>query len=355
MERIIVVTVKDKIATCSGVGYICGNSDYVIHFELDDEWAAFDVKTARFKWGKRYVDVVFSGNVCTVPVITSTELFSVGLFAGDLRTTTPAYIKATKSILCGDSVPADPPPDVYRQIIDELNALSLPVKTLTERVEALEKNGGGNNDDSDDEGTQPDWNQNDPTAQDHVKNRTHYVAKAFEDITWDGDTTGKVACVTTEQRVNWYKISDQIPTEADLLGATLIRFDGAIIEISEKDLKRVVDDLLICHTPHVHIASAPVTYRSETYPSAGVYFMGSPVLGHTHSLKAKEIVHKIDPKFVPDNIAKVDNAIVGQAVTVKSVDSEGKPTEWGTVNFPTDDHINGLINTALGVIENGSY
>ena len=42
------------------------------------------------------------------------------------------------------------------------------------------------------------WNQNDPNADDYIKNRTHY--ETYEDvevekpliITWDGNTDGKV-------------------------------------------------------------------------------------------------------------------------------------------------------------------
>ena len=39
--HIINVTVRDKIATYVGdVYYVCGNSDFVVHFDFDDEWAA---------------------------------------------------------------------------------------------------------------------------------------------------------------------------------------------------------------------------------------------------------------------------------------------------------------------------
>lgn len=59
----------------------------------------------------------------------------------------------------------------------------------------------------------------------------------------------------------------------------------------------------------------------------------------------------------------------GQVLVVKTVDENGKPTEWEVTDAPTgsggesgsggdypgDDYINNLINTALGVIENGTY
>ena len=48
-------------------------------------------------------------------------------------------------------------------------------------------------------------------------------------------------------------------------------------------------------------------------------------------------------------------AAVGQTVVVKAVDGGGVPTEWEVVDVPSDEHINELIDTKLGVIENGSY
>lgn len=122
MEHVISVTVRDKIATkiCDTV-YICGNSDFVIDFELDSEWNEHNTKTARFIWNGKHTDVVFTGNRCNVPVISDTYSFNVGVFAGNLSTTTPAYVSAKKSILCGGGVPADPPEDVYSQIVKMIN------------------------------------------------------------------------------------------------------------------------------------------------------------------------------------------------------------------------------------------
>lgn len=39
------------------------------------------------------------------------------MYAGDLMTTTPAYIDCDNSILCGGGTPADPQPDVYAQLM----------------------------------------------------------------------------------------------------------------------------------------------------------------------------------------------------------------------------------------------
>lgn len=47
-------------------------------------------------------------------------------------------------------------------------------------------------------------------------------------------------------------------------------------------------------------------------------------------------VHKVDEKYLPDGIAKADTAEVGQTIVVKSVDENGKPTEWEAADLPTN-------------------
>lgn len=96
------INVLDKKATyVSRDGdIVCGNSDYVIEFAFDAEWAAHDEKIARFIWDGHYKDVTFTGTTCPVPIITNTTVVEIGVYAGELSTTTPAMIGCQKSILC---------------------------------------------------------------------------------------------------------------------------------------------------------------------------------------------------------------------------------------------------------------
>lgn len=122
--QLISVDVRNKIATQQNKAvYVCGNSDYIVRFGFDTEWDEYEKKTARFEYGGKHQDVVFTGNECPVPIISDTYSFNVGVYAGDLCTTTPAYIACKKSILCGAGVPADPVPDVYKQIMALLNTI----------------------------------------------------------------------------------------------------------------------------------------------------------------------------------------------------------------------------------------
>lgn len=122
MAKILHVAVVDKIATFrqrDGV-IVCGNKGYRVKFTFDSEWDGLTVKTARFKYNGRVVDVPFEGDTVAVPKIRNTTSLSVGVFVGDLQTTTPALIPCKKSILCSDGLPPDPEPDVYAQIMELL-------------------------------------------------------------------------------------------------------------------------------------------------------------------------------------------------------------------------------------------
>lgn len=84
---------------------------------MDEEWQQHESKLARFiKKDGEYVDVAFSGNQCDVPLFKDVYCFYVGLYAGNLHTTTPAYVPAKKSILCKTDEPEPPTPDVYEQL-----------------------------------------------------------------------------------------------------------------------------------------------------------------------------------------------------------------------------------------------
>lgn len=121
MKR-IEISVQNRVAwQTNSTDYICGNSDFVVGFIFDSEWSEIETKTARFIHGGEHTDIVFTGTECKVPKILNVKRMEVGVFAGDLYTTTPAVVHCRKSILCNSGAPADPTPDVYAQIMELLN------------------------------------------------------------------------------------------------------------------------------------------------------------------------------------------------------------------------------------------
>lgn len=139
MNKTIDVEVRNKIATqTNDTVYVCGNSDFVVNFDFDDEWAEHEYKTARFVFDGKFVDAIFSGNECSVPVISDTYKIKVGVYVGDLKTSTPALVIAKKSILCGGGTPVPDTPDVYGQMMEVFNASMEQVAEVNQKADATE-------------------------------------------------------------------------------------------------------------------------------------------------------------------------------------------------------------------------
>lgn len=102
------VSVINKIAAYQqrDGAIVCGNSDYRIKFIFDEEWGAHEKKTARFIWGGQFQDVEFTGDTCPVPILSGVTLCEVGVYAGELCTTTSAFIGCKPSILCQSATPS---------------------------------------------------------------------------------------------------------------------------------------------------------------------------------------------------------------------------------------------------------
>lgn len=132
------IIVANKVASyLQRDGYIvCGNSDYQIEFSFDSEWDAYARKTARFIWNGKYKDVEFSGTICPVPVISNSNGLEVGVYAGDISTSTSALISCKKSIRCNSgAVPEG-------SIVVPEGAPILKEKSITENGEYLSSTDG---------------------------------------------------------------------------------------------------------------------------------------------------------------------------------------------------------------------
>lgn len=122
----IQISIANKIATVQGnPTIVCGNSDYELQFiSFDSDWDEYEVKTAEFKYFKhgerRCVEVLFSGDTVSVPVLRDIDEVEIGVYAGNLRTSTGVIVPCIRCIT--DGVPDHEPPDpnVYEQLLKYL-------------------------------------------------------------------------------------------------------------------------------------------------------------------------------------------------------------------------------------------
>lgn len=328
MERIIDVTIKNKVASCHDARYVCGNSDYVIHFDFDDEWTEFETKTARFKCEKGYVDVVFSGDVCAVPVITDIDLFSVGVYAGNIHTTTPAYVRAYKSILCGDMGPYDPPDDVYHQIMDMLNHLaeiSAVDSTLTQAGKAADAKAVG----------------------DAISTLSEDITSQVSMHNTGTDTHSDIRLLISGLTDRLNALADSDDTTLDQLSEVVayIKANRDLISSITTDKVSVADviDNLTTNVANKPLSAAQgVALKAlidaisipDKLPNPNALTFTGAVSGSYDGSAPLEVEIPSGGGASGDYIQNPPTASVGQTIVVKAVDESGKPTEWEPVNLP---------------------
>ena len=127
----IQINVVGKIATAVGDPYIvCGNSSDTILFTFDSEWKSYATKTARFIYeidGKeKFTDVAFTGTTCRIPDFYNIKKVDIGVYAGDMLSTTRCKINCKSSILDGEgseegNAHDEPGEDIYNQIVGICN------------------------------------------------------------------------------------------------------------------------------------------------------------------------------------------------------------------------------------------
>lgn len=118
------ITVAHKVAVSDTQTIVCDNSDYTVHWTLDEEWSAYDTKTMRTIYmDGTFEDKVFSGDMVKLPVCTVPGVVQIGLFAGDIRASRMAILRALPSVRSAAGAPADPTPDVYDQLMELIKGM----------------------------------------------------------------------------------------------------------------------------------------------------------------------------------------------------------------------------------------
>lgn len=121
----ISITVTDKRPVCTaGTTVVCDNSDYIVHWDLDEEWSAYDTKTMRVIYmDSTYADTVFTGDSVALPPVPVPGVVQIGLYAGDIHTSRMALLRALSSVRSASGAPANPTPDVYDQLMELIKGL----------------------------------------------------------------------------------------------------------------------------------------------------------------------------------------------------------------------------------------
>lgn len=153
----------------------------------------------------------------------------------------------------------------------------------------------------------PDWNQNDSTAPDYVKNRTHYEETVGEYVCFDGEVAlGETATVDIDYVIPVGTVVEQYH-DGSLL-CTVTTFASS--------------DMVIASDGRIQVTFENNTATVGNYLSSGII-----------KIVAKDIcveLKQLDEKYIPETIARA-------------------------TDIPTDDYIMELVTTQLPTWEGGSY
>ena len=245
---ILNVDVVNKIATFQKRGgcIVCGNSDYTIKFTFDSEWGEFPTKTARFVFNGQFTDVDFTGDYCSVPILYDTTGVEIGVYAGELKTTTSAFIGCYRSILCEVAKPSD---ENDRLHMNE-------AKEAADRAEAAAKE-----------------------AAERVEEAVKFATDKVESATNDAATRAEVAATKAEEAAD----------RAELEGGGI----SADVEARLKTLEKWMND------------ETYVRMTASLYVTPTTKEFGDSVTGATLTWGVSEAVSSI-LLVLPDNMGTVD-------------------------------------------------
>ena len=186
-------------------------------------------------------------------------------------------------------------------------------------------------------GVNADWSQNDPTAPNYVKNRTHWKEEG-QTIGWDGSTDGRDSFDASAMGFGvLYKVSDEVWTKDEALGARMygIRLEDGKEEVSWVEPSIILEDdsigFAVSYGLLIAFFATQAIDLTSVYgfniPSAGCYFFFSANVSwgeHVFGVKIPTVIHKLDYEFLPEDIA-------------------------------TEAKVEEMISEALGAVENGTY
>ena len=167
-------------------------------------------------------------------------------------------------------------------------------------------------------GVQADWSVNDPDAPGYIKNRPFYEVPTVQDITWDGDTTGRDMIDLAPLGMDggyMVKVSDRVYTKEELVGKLARCNDGSTTS-PVGDVSDLVD---IAPGAFMYIDVFGVVYSADKLCAAmgapdgfitnGTYFCSMP----TYNVFAAELITpgyiaKLEEKYLRHSIMEFPGA-----------------------------------------------
>lgn len=338
-------------------------------------WEGYD-KTAVFY---RTKDEVYHAPLdeegkCTIPweVMQTPGYLYLGVFGckDDItRTSLVARYAVKPGAITEETRPSEPTPNIYEQILSKFipkgGSKGQVLRKKSDKDHDMEWGEGG-----DAAQVQADWSQNDETAVDYVKSRTHYDASFYLDTSHTIDTVDESASlgfrrVSDDPSV----LPDDIPgltieygtnKYSDVSGVLWPYYNATVYSGIRNELYNTI--IVVVRQENTVISVyVDGTSRRYTFPQTGVYVKyvpGDP--GYTHVACYKMNVHPLDERFLPSSVKHM-TVVIGEnddgdfvadkpfAEILAFIEAGGKvesTTEWGEI-FPLTYFEPTVINFSL--------
>lgn len=208
----------------------------------------------------------------------------------------------------------------------------------------------------------PDWNENNPTSKNYIQNRPGGYTVDSKTIEWDGQIIDESLIVdaTEEDLGVYYKVSDHVFTEDDVIDGTIQMYDGSYSEvtISKNDVQSMSDGSITL----ILIYGALVLSINKPYPplvkEAGTYFLfegEDASMGYISSLSTKSRTVKIPYNLLglDDQMALVSEYFKNLSNYIESVEITANDAKT-KAESATDAASQAMIDANSAMISAGS-
>lgn len=253
------------------------------------------------------------------PVLAEGEIIVVQTSAGETRLKIGDGVKTFTQLPYTDE-------QIYNNVVTSVNGQTGDV--------TLDISGGGTG-----TSVQSDWNQNDETASDYIKNRPFYTIN-MDSITWDGSTDGKIKAGF------YYLVSEQEFNESYFLGATITIISTTLSTGASEKEGAVVASWKASESFNNHVSTNNIV---KFYESSGseLNFMYYVLEDNTEQIVSASSSFLFPKKGLYFMRYEVDDALM----YVSSLVPSGANNKYKTLN---SNYLPTATTTSIGAIKVGN-
>ena len=313
---------------------VCGNSDYNVKFNFDEEWQAHNNKIGVFAYNRcgewQSEKVLFEGDTCPVPALHGVRSVWIGVTAGDVRTSTPADVPCRMGATDFSDTDEPPSADVWGQILAKLGELQT-------EIDEIKQSGGAEVYYAELDGEYPSYTLSADTPLADIA-KAYAANKSIVCRCEIGGMTATLPLFIPMSKTNTWVFSgsgalgQQYPAQTFTVAITPFGVEAEQRRIAAQtalDAVTATANEAVLYTPQKldNLQKQQAQKNIGINPEERTTSMTNPV--------GVDGYGKLWSKA--DTSLNVTGATVGQTIKVKAVDANGKPTAWEAVDMATGE------------------